>query len=751
MVKRLPILAAIAACLLVPLQIMAQPMADRVPADALFYGSWRGMDAIKAQYEASNLKAVIDASSLPAFLRTQLPELIKKVDPAKGAVAQASVEALMMGAKYPAAIYIGPVDFSVPGEARPRVAIFIDSGAQTAALEERLKVVVNNENAADPNLNAALQRTGNGLVLTIGKVNLNQPKLNTKPEFAATFAKLKADAAVFAYADMQAVIKELNNAAAKGIEQNNAWQSLRDTFGLQNLKRVGAAAGFEGADWQSDAVIDMSDPEVGPLGRAFFGRPLAPGALKNVPEAATWVTAMRFDPSVFTRQVEVAVIKGNPQNGQAEIDQFWKEFTDKTGVKAREEIIDTLGDSWVAYTSPNVGGTSWSGLTMVNELKDATKLAASFAKLEQMAMDVQSSASAPARPGQPDLRIQSTKFRDLEVHYVNMFMFNPSWAIQNKRLFMGMTPQSVASAANQATQARSILDNENFKAVQKKLGVSTYTSMSYVDAPKLAPEGMMILNQAITMANSMANANIPPTVLPPIYEVLPHLQPSGSATWLEKDGLHCRSYSSFPGSSLLASQQSGLSFGGPMALAILLPSLSRAREQARITADVSNLSEIGACCYMWSQEHDERFPDHMAQIVEEGYLGVGARRMFSSPFSQHKPFIIPNEIAKKAKESGDMRPLAKLIDENSDYLYFGKGIDKKSQEIHPSTTILAMSKPGLDGKFVNVLFVDGHVEKFMTDSKTLPEIFEQTNAFRKKSGLEPLDMEKLFKNAAGKK
>src|SRR2546427_13232245 len=65
----------------------AQPLADRVPADAIVYVGWRGAENVPG-YNESHLKAILDQSNIPAVFSQMLPQLIalaSRQDPNAGA------------------------------------------------------------------------------------------------------------------------------------------------------------------------------------------------------------------------------------------------------------------------------------------------------------------------------------------------------------------------------------------------------------------------------------------------------------------------------------------------------------------------------------------------------------------------------------------------------------------------------------------------------------------------------------------
>src|SRR5829696_4696353 len=53
----------------------AQPLADQIPADAVFYVGWRGTDSLGQTYQASKLKAVLDSTKMAENLTALMPEI----------------------------------------------------------------------------------------------------------------------------------------------------------------------------------------------------------------------------------------------------------------------------------------------------------------------------------------------------------------------------------------------------------------------------------------------------------------------------------------------------------------------------------------------------------------------------------------------------------------------------------------------------------------------------------------------------
>src|SRR5689334_20714538 len=70
------------ACLLVlviSFAASAQPLADRIPQDAVIYIGWSGSESMGAAYDQSHLKAVVEASNVRELLNESLPRLLENI------------------------------------------------------------------------------------------------------------------------------------------------------------------------------------------------------------------------------------------------------------------------------------------------------------------------------------------------------------------------------------------------------------------------------------------------------------------------------------------------------------------------------------------------------------------------------------------------------------------------------------------------------------------------------------------------
>jgi hypothetical protein len=137
------------AAAVIPGRATAQPLADRLPADALLYVGWAGAEKLGPAYAQSRLKGVIDASSLPELFSELGPRIVRRLQLEQmlqgDAVAQEVLPALLTLSesiwKKPTALYVGPLDYSgkVP---MPKVAILCEAGKDAQSLSDTVNKLV---------------------------------------------------------------------------------------------------------------------------------------------------------------------------------------------------------------------------------------------------------------------------------------------------------------------------------------------------------------------------------------------------------------------------------------------------------------------------------------------------------------------------------------------------------------------------------------------------------------------------------
>src|SRR5688572_21150335 len=137
-------LVSIVTLLVVSLPAAAQPLADRVPADAMVYVGWAGADSMGPGFEASHLKALLDSAEVGRWVNEVVPQLLQRAGQEQAMpVDMASVSGMLAPMwRHPTALYIGPVDMTNPDQPVPRFALICDAGEEAGALQQKLEELV---------------------------------------------------------------------------------------------------------------------------------------------------------------------------------------------------------------------------------------------------------------------------------------------------------------------------------------------------------------------------------------------------------------------------------------------------------------------------------------------------------------------------------------------------------------------------------------------------------------------------------
>src|SRR5439155_795410 len=151
-------------------------------------------------------------------------------------------------------------------------------------------------------------------------------------------------------------------------------------------------------------------------------------------------------------------------------------------------------------------------------------------------------------------------------------------------LYLGIFPQTVASAAaHVANKGKSIKENTDFAALQKRLGGKPATALGFADLKANMPdayENLLLFARFGAGFGDMMGVPIPEPLLPPLDKLLPLLTSAGSTSWSDESGFYSRSVGPFPGAEIAANSPGLALEAAPVMIAVMLPALNQARERA---------------------------------------------------------------------------------------------------------------------------------------------------------------------------
>jgi prepilin-type processing-associated H-X9-DG protein len=154
-----------------------------------------------------------------------------------------------------------------------------------------------------------------------------------------------------------------------------------------------------------------------------------------------------------------------------------------------------------------------------------------------------------------------------------------------------------------------LLDNTGYKKVAAGLP-KNLVALTYVDSQAQFNQMMMGIQQFWPLAVMAAtNAGITlPVMLPKLDAVARQMQPGCRYAYFDAEGLHSR----YQGSGVEAAI--GGIAGGAVGMAVALPAVARARDQARRAASMSHLKQIGLALIMSADAHEGRLPQGLDEL-----------------------------------------------------------------------------------------------------------------------------------------
>ena len=581
----------------------AQPLIDHVPEDAVFYFGWAGTAAVEAGYAQSTFKHVVELvepDKIRDAWRNALPMIRHAVDDPSFNEHYRHATA-MLGAScegaFAAYLTLKPIgadggrrgDVVPPGlgllwkpttpESREKLLAGLTFYAQQSPLPNTLLsdgpvigILIN-----DPSAPVALGGAASDVMGPLARWH----------RFAGGWSKLKQTGPIAAYVDLPGIAGFVRQALATEIDDPQDLQTVNAVLDAVNLEGLGAGlitAGYDGRHWRTEAFLGAAAPRKG-LALLFEAPTLGADALALAPKSASWCAVNSLDLGKLMDTVRAAVTAAGPEA----IDPFEQglaQVSGMVGVDVEEQLLRGFGTTWSLYLDPETAGIGYTGITLVNPLKDpdgvdrGLRAAQLFANL---------GATRALQDQWVKIQVHTQRIEDLDIHTLGTPLISPSWAVIDDKLVVGLYPHAVLAAKDRFAQPGSLLDNPDYAALRQEIGTRRLTGLSWVDLPRTVDQaypGFVVGESLVTGLASMATGQPMPVLLPPLGRLRPHLEPAYSIGWIDDDGWHATSRSPFPGASALGPQGSGTAAYAPMLFGTMAPAISAARLQAQEFAPV---------------------------------------------------------------------------------------------------------------------------------------------------------------------
>jgi prepilin-type processing-associated H-X9-DG protein len=672
-----------------------------MPADAVIYVGWD--------------RVLDDSSRLTAAVQAVLHSpLIQSNTDGGLPVARAIAELVRLGLTNRGGLCVvaGPKGFDEP----PMVALVL-RGAPAADYSASMTAILNAAGVADEIRRASAGGTdfnrietdggppllwttvGDAFVMAFGEPAAamiagqlvgGKPSLADGAEYKLTTQKVRtaSDAwGLFGYADMGRFIRMAMDEAKSDPGDGAAIEKLFAGLGLESLR--GLAASFGPCEYGSQlSLFWHADTSGRSMARFWKQEPLRDDDLALVPAECYYASVSNFDLSGLWSGLREALDESNEET-VAMVDGALAAAAQFLGFSIPDQLLPALGDTWACYDSPQHGGILFTGTVVIAEARDAEALHGMLVRSVEIARPLAAQANV-------DVQIKQMQRDGRTIHYVLVggwpVPIAPAWTFVGDRWILGLFPQTVAVAAAQAdpkTRGPSLLDNADYRAARKLLP-ENLTSVSFVDSRffyHLAYTLRQLVETAIASMSVGGERPLDLAGLPTFPEKLRQVRSFVGGAAAEPDGAMYRAVGSSP-LTLLLSGDFGLATSA-MAISILLPSLTRARELARRAVCASNLRGIGIACQIYANDNAERFPPDLAVLLERNLLTA-------------EQFICPSSggyvAGAQALEAGGLARLG--------WTY----IAGQTAGGDAGNVLAFESLANHEGEGGNVLFVDTHVE-----------------------------------------
>lgn len=412
----------------------------------------------------------------------------------------------------------------------------------------------------------------------------------------------------------------------------------------------------------------------GGLVRLWKQNPLSDADIAVIPKNAYWAQAWNLDVVALWQEALTVVEKIGP-DARPKVDAVLAAAQVFLGFSLVDTLLPAFGESWALYDAPEHGGLLFTGIVLVNEVRDAQVVHDCFARVVEVLTPLAEQAGI-------NLVMREAKIEGQTVHYVLLgglpIPVAPAWGFAQQRWVFGLFPQTVATALKQADPQRrgsSLLDHPDFQRIRPLLpkeltGViyrdSRYYQQWWYPLAHLARTAVAALSVGSEPSFDLATVPTWPRDLNAVRNVV-------GGTSFDADGFLYTVYGSTPLSLLVGGGE--VTVGATaLGVSILLPSLTRARELAKRAVSAANLRGIGQACLIYASDHADRFPPSLEALVKEGLVSP---QMLQSPLD-------PEETVSYVYVAGQT-----VADDALNVLAYER----------------LRTKEG-----TNVLFLDGHVE-----------------------------------------
>ncbi len=691
------------------------PLAEHLPESTICYAGWSGRSLV---FDGSAFGQMLAEPGIGQFLGAMKSLAQTALPPNKSA---SLAHALAMGSlawQHPAAIAIselesgdnGPkisavllLELARDGEAfQKHLDAFIES-LENVTVTEKSEGGLPYRSIIGPNGSREVVVGFNGDVffMAIGPdaarrvIGLkSEQSLATSKKFISSMAAVGGENIQIAfYLDVPELLKRAEAIVADKTpaEPDAGVSELRriiNALGLGQLEAVAGTTRIVDRGMLTRTRLFSPSPHRGLL-LPLAGRTLTDADLAHIPDDADFVAAIKLSGEALYAEILHSLdvySSGKDKDLKQQFSESVAQLEERIGVSITQDLLPAMGDTVVVSSASSQGGFG-TGTVLSITMKDPAKVAEVITKIESYARE-----NLP-----PAISLETTHAGRIEIHYLAgqlgvPWPVAPAWAIHEDRLLLAAWPQVLKTVLDKGGDIKQLSTSTLFAKHRSRVAKNA-SILSYTNTPKIIREIYPSLMLFGTMGTNALAMKMPveakPDWVPALSTLEKYLWPNIMTVSSDEKGITFETYDSLPVTGPLFSP-----LNSPMAIAVLLPSLNRAKSKAKGVISKTHLKGISNACLFYAEENDGAAPPDLAALISGPIQYLESTEIFISPLSN-----------RSAPEISDGQFTGEI-----DYIYINPGNLQLIKR--PGQIMLVYERPeNYKGKHTVALFADGHIEQ----------------------------------------